>query len=586
MAEEESFVTKPAFTVSKVVSTPTSLSWSQTYNAGNLFAVLSLTKYEENEEDLNSLGKEIFNDLEAEYFSLESKDLESIKNAVLTVSEKIPEVLSCSFIVAVISENILYLFSKGFGKVLLKRQGKIGTVLNGKKDIGEKINTASGFLEENDIFILETEAFESIISKNELFVSLETTPSEATEILSPKVHEKEDGGASVIIVKFQKPERVMEEVLEEEKEPMVSLKISVTEKNVPPEILTERNKKLIPLTLNFISLVKFLKLPKINLSHSKKFFLTIAFILGVVLISAIFFAVKKQEDTSSKALFNRIFPVAQKKYDEGLAVLTLNKNLAGEDLLYSQKILNENKDKFKPESQESKKIAELLKKVDEAISSLSNTGSTDAKLVDSGKSELLNFEIKNPAEFYARDNNDIYFLDMAGIHSSDKKTIIENKNSWKKAGGLGRYLGNFYVLDKKSNQIFKFASNNYEKSNYLQGAVDLSSARSLTIDGSIWVLLQNGSILKFTKGDQESFKVSGLDKPLSSPTKVYTDKEIDNVYILDNGNSRIVILGKDGSFKEQYLSNIIKTARDFEVLEKDKKIYVLSQSKVYEIELK
>lgn len=584
MAEEESFVSKPGFTVSKVVSTPTSLSWSQTYNAGNLFAVLSLTKSEENNEDLNSLGKEIFNNLEAEYFSLESKDLESIKNAILIVSDKIPEVLSCSFIVAVVFENILYLFSKGLGKILLKRQGKTGVVLNGTKDGEEKINTASGFLENDDIFVLETEAFESIISKNELFASLETTPSEATEILSPKVHEKEEGGASIIIVKFQKQEEIIEEALEKE-----DLIAPTTQ-----EILKESNKKLVPLSLSLAIISRYLKLPKINLSHSKKFFLTIAFILGVVLISTIFFAVKKQEDTSSKALFNQIFPKAQKKYDEGLAVLTLNKNLAGEDLLYSQKILNENKDKFKPESQESKKIAELLKKVNDSLSSLSNASFSDAKLVDNTKSELLDYESKSINEFpFSQDNKNLYFAAEKGIYSIDKssnekKQIIKYNQQWSDATAIGVYSGNVYILDKKSSAIFKFTAveDGFEKTDYLKDKIDLSNSKSMAIDGSVYILFKDGNILKFTKGKQESFKVSGLDKPLSSPTKIFTDKETDKVYILDIGNSRIVALGKDGAFKEQILSNIIETARDFEVLEKEKRIYILSQNKVYEFGLK
>jgi dihydrofolate reductase len=55
---------------------------------------------------------------------------------------------------------------------------------------------------------------------------------------------------------------------------------------------------------------------------------------------------------------------------------------------------------------------------------------------------------------------------------------------------------------------------------------------------------------------------------------------------LDNGNSRVVVFDKTGSYKAQYQADVIKSAKDFEVLEKDKKIYVLSGGKVYEITLK
>ena len=69
--------------VAKIVSTPSQSSWSQAYNAGKLFAVLSLEKEIEEvpEKDyLNILGKELLETLEQEFFTLEVKDLESIKN--------------------------------------------------------------------------------------------------------------------------------------------------------------------------------------------------------------------------------------------------------------------------------------------------------------------------------------------------------------------------------------------------------------------------------------------------------------------------------------------------------------------------
>ena len=44
----------------KLVATPTDDSWSQVYNAGNLFASLSLTKTEaEDKNSLSGIGKEI-----------------------------------------------------------------------------------------------------------------------------------------------------------------------------------------------------------------------------------------------------------------------------------------------------------------------------------------------------------------------------------------------------------------------------------------------------------------------------------------------------------------------------------------------
>ena len=96
----------------------------------------------------------------------------------------------------------------------------------------------------------------------------------------------------------------------------------------------------------------------------------------------------------------------------------------------------------------------------------------------------------------------------------------------------------------------------------------------------------DGNINKFTKGASDTFAITGLETALSGPTKIYTNASDDNIYVLDNGNSRIVVFDKTGKYKNQYQAGIIKTAKDFDVLEKDKKIYVLSDGKIYEVDLK
>ena len=101
--------------VAKIVATPSKSSWSQAYNAGKLFAVLSLKVNEEegpsepvdSEDYLNLLGKEVLETLESEFFSLETKDLASIKDAVSKTAEKIPESVESSFVVGSVVNNVL-----------------------------------------------------------------------------------------------------------------------------------------------------------------------------------------------------------------------------------------------------------------------------------------------------------------------------------------------------------------------------------------------------------------------------------------------------------------------------------------------
>ena len=118
------------------------------------------------------------------------------------------------------------------------------------------------------------------------------------------------------------------------------------------------------------------------------------------------------------------------------------------------------------------------------------------------------------------------------------------------------------------------------------GKPDFSKATSITIDNNVYVLFSGGTVSKYFKGNSQDFSLKGLDKPMSSPTRIYSNPDFDNIYILDNGNSRILAFDKTGNFKAQYQAQVIKNAKDFEVLEKDKKIFVLSSGKVYQIDIK
>jgi hypothetical protein len=90
----------------KIAANPTQTTWSQAYNAGKLFAVLSLEKktnenpsVEPTDEEaegkidekdfLAILGKSILDTLENEYFTLEAKALDPIKNAILITGNEV-----------------------------------------------------------------------------------------------------------------------------------------------------------------------------------------------------------------------------------------------------------------------------------------------------------------------------------------------------------------------------------------------------------------------------------------------------------------------------------------------------------------
>jgi len=568
--------------VAKIVATPSQSSWSQAYNAGRLFAVLSLEKEAEETQEkdyLNILGKELLETLEQEFFALEVKDLESIKKSVQTTIKKIPENVACSFIIGSIVDHVLYVFIQGEGKVTLKRSEEFGIILESDKN---ELKASSGILKEADLVILQTKQFKDIISTNILVSALDhQPPSDIAEALAPIIHRQEKGGAAAILIEIKKKE-----------EDLILSDAKLAQQEIDT---TSQPRGLKSFTDYFYPLADKLKFPKLkNLEHPKKKFLTIAAVVMLILILTVIFAISAQNNTKRQAAFRQVYPQAQKKYEEGQSLVDLNKNLARDSFTAAEKILNDNKNKFPKNSKEGKKVLELREKVNKALTSASEINSVAAKIVDESQSRILSLGLKNAdSPYFTQDDKNIYFL-KDGVISEDKKDsktkkIINSNDLPKNIGGLGVYFGNIYVLDKNG-QILKFVSSDgeFSKNNYFPNdtSPNLSKAQSLAIDGSIWILFSDGTILKFTKGESDNLNISGLDKPFSNPTRIFTDLSSDNIYILDNGNSRIAMLSKNGSYQAQYQTNVIKSAKDFEVKESDKKIYILSGGKVYQIDLK
>lgn len=593
-------------TFAKIVANPNAYSWSQVYSAGKLFAVLSLETQEEiHEKDyLNVLGKEILDTLEQEFFTLETKDLESIKQAVLTTSGKISQEVTCSFTIGSVVNNILYVYILGNGRVSLKRQEKLGNLLEVRDQKADSLKVASGFLQDGDIIVLQTKQFSDIISIGTLTEFMDNLPpAEVAENLAPLVHEKEEAGAAAIIISYKTAVITHEAVgaateeatIEEIQEKEVEEKIQESPFYAPS--VTNNLSYLNKVKQIFSPLLSKIKIPNnltANLNHPKKVILTIVAIILIVFVGSIIFALNKQQNEKIQTAFQSVYPQAQKKYSEGQNLAGLNQNLARDSFSEAQQILLAGKDKLPKNSKEEKQILSLLAQVNNALNTTSGVTNSQASLVGTNVSPMLLAKTKNDGLYFTEDDSHIYGLTSDQVYSlnndgTNKKTLIKNSSDWQKAGGLSSYFGNIYVLDKNQNQILKFVQTDsgFSKTNYFSStSPDLSKAISMAIDSSIYVLSLDGGVAKYTKGNAENFSLTGIDKPLSNPTGIFTTIGDNNIYILDNGNSRIVVFDKSGNYKSQYQATVIKIAKDFEVLEKDKKIYVLSSGKIYEIDLK
>lgn len=152
------------------------------------------------------------------------------------------------------------------------------------------------------------------------------------------------------------------------------------------------------------------------------------------------------------------------------------------------------------------------------------------------------------------------------------------------------YANRLYVLAQNGSdgQIYRFG----KTGDALDGGskwittktTPLGDARAFIIDGTVFVLKQNGKIARFVSGAEVEWDTGVVDPPITNATDIWTDTESKYLYVLEPETKRIVVLNKDtGAFVVQYRSDVFTNLSDIIVDEGAYAIYLLSDSKIYSI---
>lgn len=119
---------------------------------------------------------------------------------------------------------------------------------------------------------------------------------------------------------------------------------------------------------------------------------------------------------------------------------------------------------------------------------------------------------------------------------------------------LAYYFGNLYLLQAAENNFVKYTPTTGGLSaplTWLKEKADLTGAISLAVDGDVYFLFKDSSLKKLTAGKATDFKLVNLDKPLLEAQVVYTRADLNELYILDTGNKRVVLADKNGFYRKQ-----------------------------------
>ncbi|PIS41410.1 MAG: hypothetical protein COT25_03275, partial [Candidatus Kerfeldbacteria bacterium CG08_land_8_20_14_0_20_42_7] len=119
---------------------------------------------------------------------------------------------------------------------------------------------------------------------------------------------------------------------------------------------------------------------------------------------------------------------------------------------------------------------------------------------------------------------------------------------------------------------------------WLLGQKDLSLANSLAIDGSIYVGFQNGTIQKYTQGEEATFALQEISPALQHINALWTDETTSTLYVLDSDGSRVLMINKNnGNLLQQLVITNIGKIDSFGISEANQTILFVSGTDVYSV---
>ena len=159
-----------------------------------------------------------------------------------------------------------------------------------------------------------------------------------------------------------------------------------------------------------------------------------------------------------------------------------------------------------------------------------------------------------------------------------------------KSKAVASFEDRFYILDTAANQIWRYEPRGdiypEQPDRYFvtPPPKGLATALDMAIDGNIYILYDDGTILKFQGGELQPFDVRGLPGDVSQAVAlaVVPDGSSTAVYVADGGNGRVIVLGPDGVFQGQFhVGEAFAGMEALAVDEAAERLYVVSQGRLY-----
>lgn len=603
---------------SKLAGIPGNLGWTRVYEYSSLdnslYLIISSDSYDRG-MDINGLGEEIFTKLKSEYHLIKSQiNPETLKEMVYKIfSEFAQNMDKFEIIFSIFASEKIYFITNGTGAVTILRNGSLVKILESSD---KNLLSISGICKKDDKYIIGTGPFFNKFSMDALRAVLSlSSPDMGIDKISPFLKNQENSAKfGVIILK----------VIENETDQDIIV-------NLPKNEKTNYLLKSKLLLNNFLK-----KFPKKNIyikpefvedvsPQSKKSTFLVAIILLVLLCVSIGFGIKQKKVNDTKSKYISILKQAEDEVDQAISLASISSERSRELFVSSQqkviqieelKIKDSGLEKLKQKINDSRAVilGEYLVTPDMFLdlSLLSSGFKGDTVSYSGGKIYVMDSvgkrvvsvdvsnkkskvvagpSVINSVSALACYEDKVFVLQSDGIYQVDSgNTKVINK-TWQGEALIAAFAGNMYVVDKSGGQIYRYQGVNNtfsEKQNWLAAGTNVSfdNVSQITIDGLIYALYPNSKILKFSQGSPLNFNVKGVIPEIGNIDAINANPDNQFIYLLDRAGKRVVVVDKKGTYKAQYVGEVVANSANLVVSEKDKKIILLTGDKLYSIDIK
>ena len=172
----------------------------------------------------------------------------------------------------------------------------------------------------------------------------------------------------------------------------------------------------------------------------------------------------------------------------------------------------------------------------------------------------------------------------------EKGEIVPDLSIRKSDARTAEFDKNIYVLNPQEGTITKYAGPVSDTSIPIQWMNEGSlkfpmGAKSIAIDGNIWVLSQENTLQRYFGGLWQEDVRPLIFPLLKNATSIKAFPGLPYLYILDSSESRVILLSKSGNLVKQYYLNVQSSLLDFTVSRNGNTLYLLAGSRVFAIEI-